>query len=638
LGATRDGEMPSQPLSGRGPFSSASAPRSLAPPASTAANTISPQRSFGASPRQQSVSYTSPSQNAGLYTSQQAIGSPQRLSGTGSPYASRQSATSFSLPQDDYGIYSSQQQDPRPSQLSSGNNLSYAAQLASSPPHKAPPALESGVRASQHSLNLQPSHLPDHSSWRPPSQAAKPKAEMAISSPFSSPYKGKSPWISTTPPPELPPHRPDPVARSIVKIVSAETVPKAEHDKLKMEMADLTLTLAGLRSQIERLNKDNADIVADRSRITAEKQELFKTASQVHGLQKQVSDLERSLASETADRVDLSHKKETLTEDLWQAQQTTSVVQEYLAGPPGVDAREFIHALKGGDVYPRELMHLLAVLSEPPRENLSRVIEVVEFLRGPPRILLADLQDHMAHIRALQNRVESLETDLSDNREDLKKERNLRMIAEYETRTLRELAGTVEETVHDWDVIKPYLRGPPIIEHVNAFQRSKVTAHELVDLLNTIAGPPRITVAEVIKVVQVVFSDSSMSPASIQTLWTKLSCIQGARWRQETLKIPFDSALVNKKITAGDMYLAEQDLPETQYKSVSALNQRGADLLSEEKAGYGSVPKSKLKQLVASHEHFRFISAANAEEVEEQERAASARIARGQTEFSVRVA
>ncbi|KAJ1472786.1 hypothetical protein T484DRAFT_1838977 [Baffinella frigidus] len=203
------------------------------------------------------------------------------------------------------------------------------------------------------------------------------------------------------------------------------------------------------------------------------------------------------------------------------------------------------------------------------------------------------------------------------NREDLKKERNLRMIAEYETRTLRELAGTiketvldwdlagtVEETVHDWDVIKPYLRGPPIIEHVNAFQRSKVTAHELVDLLNTIAGPPRITVAEVIKVVQVVFSDSSMSPASIQTLWTKLSCIQGARWRQETLKIPFDSALVNKK----------------------------------EKAGYGSVPKSKLKQLVASHEHFRFISAANAEEVEEQERAASARIARGQTEFSVRVA
>ena len=54
----------------------------------------------------------------------------------------------------------------------------------------------------------------------------------------------------------------------------------------------------------------------------------------------------------------------------------SALTPEPSQGPPAVDARELIHALNAGDVYPRELMDLLEFLAEPPRENLSRVTEV----------------------------------------------------------------------------------------------------------------------------------------------------------------------------------------------------------------------------------------------------------------------
>ena len=46
------------------------------------------------------------------------------------------------------------------------------------------------------------------------------------------------------------------------------------------------------------------------------------------------------------------------------------------------------------------------------------------------------------------------------------------------------------------------------------FQRSKVNGHELVDLLTTIAGPPRISVAEIIKV-RADFGETSEIPGSV---------------------------------------------------------------------------------------------------------------------------
>ena len=68
-----------------------------------------------------------------------------------------------------------------------------------------------------------------------------------------------------------------------------------------------------------------------------------------------------------------------------------------------------------------------------------------------------------------------------------------------------------------------------------------------------------------IKVVRVIFSETSMSVDSVQALWTKLACIQGARWRQETLKIPFDAAAVAQKIKSADAY-QDEETPEARFK------------------------------------------------------------------------
>ena len=59
---------------------------------------------------------------------------------------------------------------------------------------------------------------------------------------------------------------------------------------------------------------------------------------------------------------------------------------------------------------------MLSLLPASLPNRFISCTQVVEFLRGPPRVLLADMRAYMEKIRHLTNRVESLETDLKDVR------------------------------------------------------------------------------------------------------------------------------------------------------------------------------------------------------------------------------
>eukprot|EP00961_Rhodomonas_salina_P267802 3618141-Rhodomonas_salina.1 len=105
-----------------------------------------------------------------------------------------------------------------------------------------------------------------------------------------------------------------------------------------------------------------------------------------------------------------------------------------------------------------------------------------------------------------------------------------------------------------------------------------------------------------------------MSADSVQTLWAKLTSINGARWRKANLPKdaagnPLSSRRDLSSISGGGAAARKEVLPEERWLNSVANNTR-----EEEKSEYLSSYETerRLKSLLSSHEDFRSLDSAGA--------------------------
>mmetsp|Transcript_4292 Transcript_4292/g.6804 ORF Transcript_4292/g.6804 Transcript_4292/m.6804 type:complete len:558 (+) Transcript_4292:1-1674(+) len=461
--------------------------------------------------------------------------------------------------------------------------------------------------------------------------------------------------------------------RNILKeqVPQLERMLQEERERALREKEQLESQLRSSQAQAEESTRRNRELEAMNLKL---QQEATQSAARVEVLTGEVAEAKRTRdeavrkydrAKEDAAQAkfalddansklkmtqeDLERKTKECRENLERAEQQAAELRQwakvahFLEGPPAISPGDFADFLRGSGLTIDEMSSLFGVLRGPPREHVDHVVEVTRYLRGPPIMTFARIKQameaeprYLAKEREFDEKVWQLKDEASE-------ERHMRHRAEKDSVQARNLADAAHRAMEDWKPMIEYMQGPPSVHALvmgETMTKTRARPDEMLDLMKILAGPPVVNVKDVISIIKTLWTEDGMSVDNVQTLWTKLSAIQGARWRQEHLKIGFDSMLATNKVTgtntkANAMVSSQpvgaalasaiqpgsqtralpgasesrevdgSELPEHRYMDAMAKNQ-----MSMTTAKYMTQyePQRRLKELLKSHDNYKSVS------------------------------
>lgn len=200
--------------------------------------------------------------------------------------------------------------------------------------------------------------------------------------------------------------------------------------------------------------------------------------------------------------------------------------------------------------------------------------------------------------------MQSTNDEIAMLKDELMKERRQRLDAEMELRESRQLTDLSNRAWDDWKPMITYLKGPPAVgaRHMAlAMTDCGSNPSELMEMLREMRGPPQLAALDMIHIIQAFRSERGMSVQSVQTLWTKMTAINGARWRRANLPEGLQAQALRSSLPQRAQ-APKEILPEDRWLESAAKNEEEEKTL-DNLTQYES--KRRLKNLLASHEEYR---------------------------------
>jgi hypothetical protein len=198
---------------------------------------------------------------------------------------------------------------------------------------------------------------------------------------------------------------------------------------------------------------------------------------------------------------------------------------------------------------------------------------------------------------------------LGQLKEENLRERRQRLESEMEVHEARQLTDLSNRAWDDYRPMIEYLKGPPAVgarPMATAMKSCGSNPDELMELIKAMGGPPPLLASDLLHIVKAFGAEKGMSAESVQTLWAKLTSINGARFRKANLPPGVNvNGLLSRMNSA-----AKEPLPEERWLESVARNVK-----EEDKAKYLTAydTQRRLKDMLSSHEEYRSLQSQRTE-------------------------
>ena len=163
----------------------------------------------------------------------------------------------------------------------------------------------------------------------------------------------------------------------------------------------------------------------------------------------------------------------------------------------GMDLYTCFGSIKETGLRPEEIVRLMQTLKQCPPPIVLNLEEMINFLRGPPRMNLAEVRDRVAQLLDLRTRADDASADATAAKGIAQREQRIRKDLEVEVVELKQLASLSQKALEAWKPMMDLMRTPPQVspqEMAKAMQTSGSSAKEILMLLTTMGGPPKVMV------------------------------------------------------------------------------------------------------------------------------------------------